>query len=147
MKNLLTLGMVPSQALFLRQEKQGIKILGTCLKVCAGDTHQTALLLAAGILAFPGTPKPVNHPQYALAMTLLKQLHETNQINRRLRKTPKGLCADYDISRPSDAARRQATEAREKEGKIYHGVRSPGIKGFRRGVQRLIVSSAQALCQ
>lgn len=147
MKNLLTLGMVPTQALFIRQEKMGVQILGACLKSCAGDTHQTALLLAAGILAFPGTPKPLNHPQYALAMTLLKELHETNQINRRLRKTPKGLCADYDISRPSDLARKQSQEERAKEGKSYLGPRAVGMKAARRGVQRLIVSSAQAMCQ
>lgn len=147
MKNILTLAMVPNQALILRQTKGNVQILAGLLNLAHGDVHQTALLLAVGILVFPGTPKPVNHPQFELAMQLLKDLHETNQINRKLRKTPKGMCADYEISRPSDEARKQYSEQRSREGKTYIGPRSVGTRAARRGVQRLVVSVGQALIQ
>lgn len=147
MQNILTLGQVPKQALYLREQKGAVQILAGLLKAATGDRHQTALLLAAGILAFPGTPKPTKHPEFLLAMQLLEQLHEQNLINRKLRKSPKGCCQDYDIPRPSDEARRQASAQRQAEGKTYVGPRAVGVRAARRGVQRLVVSVGQALVQ
>lgn len=147
MHNILTLAQVPTLALTLRNDTNGIKVLVALLSLSNRGVHQTALLLAAGILAFPGTPKPVGHAQFKLAMQLLEQLHLDTEINRKLRKSAKGICADYDITRPSNLARQQDVAQRKKDGKTYIGPRMVGTKQKLNGVNRLIVSSAQARCQ
>ena len=147
MHNILTLAQVPTLAQTLRTNKHGHAILVGFLNLSKNNIHQTALLLAAGVLAFPTDVHPHVHPQFKLAMQLLKQLHLDTEINRKLRKSAKGICADYDITRPSNLARQQEVAQRQKEGKVYIGPRMVGTKQKLNGVNRLIVSSAQAMCQ
>ena len=144
MKNILTLGQVPHMAQTLGQYPNFLPVF---MKMAGDDPHQLALVLAAAMMAFPNAPKPETHPQFKLANKLLEQLQLEGVINLQLRETPKGLCADYDITRPSDEARKQYAEARAQEGKTYMGPRAVGMRAARRGVQRTIVSVGQALCQ
>lgn len=144
MRNILTLGQVPHMAQTLAQYPNFLPVF---MKMAGDDKHQLALVLASAMMAFPNAPKPENHPQFSLAKKLLDQLQLEGVNNLQLQKTPDGMCADYDISRPSDEARKQYAEARAREGKTYIGPRAVGVRKARRGVQRLIVSVGQALCQ
>lgn len=137
--NLLTLAMLPREAKALRQTKNAHVYLAQFLG--AGKTpYDRSLVIALGILAFPNEPRPQAHPDFPLAIKLLKQL----KVARDSQTETKIKGTNYEPAIPSDEARKQNAEYRKKHGYTYIGPRAVGVRLARRGVERRIVSAGQA---